>query len=423
MLTPEFSVRSLRSMISWSDNRKFGVLKEKHLRDHYLSSIEAKIADNTFKFDSLKTLRIGSFQAYQPIRLGDTLVLRKINKIVRNLYSARQSDRNAIVHQAKILLEENCPKYVYKLDISKFYESIDRRFLLSRLRDDNLLSSTSLNLVSILFENFAKYMRFGLPRGLAFSSTLSEIYLQHLDKSIAAMDGIYYYARYVDDMIIFSSELKPNITTDIQKLLPGKMRLNLDKCHSYYIGCQCSPECTCGQPQCCCKEKCKCVVVTNININYLGYKLITGNVPPKDSTKRVKVAVEMADSKVKRLKTRMVKAFLDHRGLQDYELLHSRIKFLTENHRIKMPGRRGKLMSGIHFNYPLVSDPQSFRKIDDFLRAQIYATNNSYGIKQAQSLSAAEKSAMAKLSFFSGFKNKRSRSVKPAMLKKIRKCW
>jgi hypothetical protein len=423
MLTPEFSVRSLRSMISWSDKRKFGVLKEKHLRDHYLASIEGRIADNTFKFDSLQTLRIGSFQAYQPIRLGDTLVLRKINRIVRNLYSARQSDRNAIVHQAKILLEENCPKYVYKLDISKFYESINRRYLLSRLRDDNLLSSTSLNLVSILFENFAKYMKFGLPRGLAFSSTLSEIYLQHLDKSIAAMDGVYYYARYVDDMLIFSSEPKPNITTDIQTLLPGKMRLNLAKCYPYYIGCQCSPECTCGKPQCLCKEKCKCIVDVAININYLGYKLITAKVPPKDSKKRAKVAVEMADSKVNRLKTRMVKAFLDHRGLQDYDLLYNRIKFLAENHRIKMPGRRGKLMSGIHFNYPLVSDPQSFRKIDSFLRAQVYAANNSYGIKQALSLSAAEKSEMAKLSFFSGFKNRRSRSVKPAMLKKIRKCW
>lgn len=422
MLTPEFSARSLRSMIKWSDKIKFGVLKEKHLRDHYLNSIEQKISNNTFKFDSLKILRVGSFRAYQPIRLGDTLILRRINQIVRNLYSARQSDRNSIVYQAKVLMQENCPKYIYKLDIAKFYESIDRQYLISRLREDNLLSSTSLNLISDLFGNFSKYMKFGLPRGLSFSATLSELYLQQVDKSIATMDGIYYYARYVDDMLIFSSKPKPNITKDIQALLPGTMRLNLAKCHAYYVGCQCNPTCTCGKAQCACKEKCKCVIAESIIINYLGYKLVTPKVLP-DAKKRPDVIVEMADSKIQRLKTRMVKAFLDHKSANDYDLLSNRIKFLAENHRIKMPGRRGKLMSGIHFNYPLISDPKSFRKIDEFLRAQVYAEANAYGIKQSSALSAIQKDGIAKLSFFSGFKNRRSRSIKPAVLKKIRKCW
>jgi hypothetical protein len=421
MLTAEFSKNSLRSMIRWSDHR-YNVLKAKHLRENYLSNLEQTIADNTFKFDKLRTLRVGSFSAFQPTRLGDTLVMRRINKIVRNIYSTKQSDRNAIVHQAQILLEESCPKHIYKLDISKFYESIDRDFLLEKLRSDSLLSSTTLNLISMLFEHFSKYMRHGLPRGLSISSTLSELYLKNLDQSITAMDSVYYYGRYVDDILIFASKEKPEIFPSVQELLPGKMRLNLEKCFPYYIGCLCAPKCSCATNPCNCAVKCKCPAAPEHEINYLGYKLITSRIPKKDKHKTI-VVVEMADSKIRRLKSRMVKAFLDHRKRPDFELLKSRIKFLTENHRIKTPGRRGKLMSGIHFNYPLISNPESFKSIDEFLKSQLYASNGAYGMQQTQLINLQEKSEIAKLSFVSGFAHRRSKSISAPTLKKIRRCW
>ncbi|MES2208113.1 MAG: antiviral reverse transcriptase Drt3a [Pseudomonadota bacterium] len=422
MLTTEFSKRSLRSMIRREDGNQ-GVLKETHLREKYLSWLEHSITTNNFQFGKFKPLKVGSFQAYEPTLLGDKLVLRIINKIIRHRYSTRQADRNTIIQQAKILLEENCPKYIYKVDIAKFYESIDRGFILKKLFDDNLISSTTHNLISILFANFSKYTKFGLPRGLALSSTLSELYLKDLDKKIAEMDGVYYYSRYVDDMIIFSSKQLPDILLKIAKLLPSKMNLNIQKCLSYYVGCNCHASCECSKLPCKCAARCTCSPNPKIEINYLGYKLSSPRTSLREPKKKIPIDVSMADNKIKRIKARIVMAFLDHHREYDFSLLHARIKFLTENRKIKTLGRRGKLMSGVHYNYPLVTDITTFVEINKFLRSQVYANRNSFGIKQSRTLSSSQKDILAKLSFVSGFKSKRLSSISSHSLKKIRKCW
>ena len=422
MLTTEFSKRSLRSMIRRKDGNQ-GVLKEKHLREAYLVWLEQAIATNEFQFGKLKPLKVGSFLAYQPTLLGDDLVLRRINGIIRHRYSTRQSDRNTIIQQATILLEENCPKYIYKIDITKFYESIDRDFIIKKLLDDNLISSTTHNLISILFKHFGKYTKYGLPRGLSISATLSELYLKDLDKKVSEIDGVYYYARYVDDMIIFSSKKRPAILSEITELLPGRMKLNFEKCVSYYVGCNCLITCECGRSPCKCSAKCTCPSTPEIQINYLGYKLSSPKIPIRDPKKKITVDVSMAENKVKRIKTRMVMAFLDNHKLSNFSLLHDRIKFLTENRRIKKQGRRGKLMSGIHYNYPLVTNITPFIAMNNFLRSQVYANSGSFGVKQSNALSSEQKNSLAKLSFVSGFTSKRSKSVNSHSLKNIRKCW
>lgn len=47
-----------------------------------------------------------------------------------------------------------------------------------------------------------------MPRGLAFSSYLAEIFLQQTDHSIEMIEGVWYYRRYVDDIIIVASTEK-----------------------------------------------------------------------------------------------------------------------------------------------------------------------------------------------------------------------
>ncbi|KAB8038578.1 antiviral reverse transcriptase Drt3a [Janthinobacterium aquaticum] len=422
MLTTEFSKRSLRSMIRQKDGNQ-GILKEKHLREAYLGWLEKTIASNKFQFGKLKPIKVGSFLAYQPTLLGDDLVLRRINGIIRNRYSTRQANRNTIIQQATILLEENCPKHIYKIDIAKFYESIDRDFIIKKLLDDNLISSTTHNLISILFKNFGKYIKYGLPRGLSISATLSELYLKDLDKKISEMDGVYYYSRYVDDMIIFSSKSRPSILSEITDFLPGKMKINFDKCVSYYVGCNCLITCECGRSPCQCAVKCVCPSTPQIEINYLGYKLTIPKIPLRDTKKKIIVDVSMSENKVRRIKARMVIAFLDNHKLSNFSLLHDRIKFLTENRRIKTQGRRGKLMSGIHYNYPLITNMAPFIAMNQFLRSQVYANTGQFGVKQSSMLSAQQKNDLAKLSFVSGFKSKRSKSVSSHSLKNIRKCW
>lgn len=43
----------------------------------------------------------------------------------------------------------------------------------------------------------------GLPRGLSISSVMSELYMKYFDLRIRRLEGVYYYARFVDDIVVF----------------------------------------------------------------------------------------------------------------------------------------------------------------------------------------------------------------------------
>jgi hypothetical protein len=420
MHTTEFSSTALGRLVRWRDKRKFPCLNTRHNKQEYLSQVANQVAGNSFTFGNFTQSRVGTFSVFQPKFLGDTLILRKLDYLLRSRYSTRQSDRNSLVSQIEVLLQENCPKYIYKLDISKFYESIDRSALLKRIAYDGKLSSTATNLLARLFEHFSKYSRYGLPRGLAISATLSEIYLDALDKKIPRLPGVYYYARYVDDLLIFAHRPLQSLQGEVVSVLPRHMKLNAEKCKDYYVGCSCYPICTCGG-QCKCIKNCVCPVAPQFEISYLGYSLVLDRRPPKNGWAEVKV--RFAPSKIRRIKTRIVRALIHHLHSPNPDLLYQRVRFLTENHRLRQPGRRGKLSAGIYFNYPLVNDKHSLVDLNAFLRSQVYSSKNSYGTKVATSLTAQQKARIAKLSFVSGFDSRRTRALKASEFRTIRACW
>lgn len=93
----------------------------------------------------------------------------------------------------------NC-KYVLKMDIHKFFDSVPHDILKQRLqqiiKDDKFLH--------ILFEVIDE-TDIGLPLGFYTSQWLSNWYLQELDHYIKEDLGAVYYIRYMDDMVIFGS--------------------------------------------------------------------------------------------------------------------------------------------------------------------------------------------------------------------------
>lgn len=70
----------------------------------------------------------------------------------------------------------------------------------------------------------------GLPRGINISATLSEYFMRSFDKEIRKISEFYYYARFVDDIIIFSTkEITKSTLKQISQLLPEGLTLNLEK--------------------------------------------------------------------------------------------------------------------------------------------------------------------------------------------------
>jgi hypothetical protein len=88
-------------------------------------------------------------------------------------------------------------KYCLKMDISKFYPSIDREILKAILRK-HIKDADCLWLLDIIIDSNPQ----GLPIGNYTSQWLSNFLLQDLDHLIKEKFGAKYYLRYVDDLVI-----------------------------------------------------------------------------------------------------------------------------------------------------------------------------------------------------------------------------
>jgi hypothetical protein len=98
---------------------------------------------------------------------------------------------------------------VIRADIKEFFESIPQTILMCKLVEDGYLSSRTIKYIKrILYkynEDTESDKHIGIPRGLAFSSYLAEIYLDSIDMRIRGIDGVYFYRRYVDDLIVMAN--------------------------------------------------------------------------------------------------------------------------------------------------------------------------------------------------------------------------
>ena len=107
-------------------------------------------------------------------------------------------------HIKKILVQDRkYTKYCLKLDIKKFYPSIDKQILKNKfcriLKDKN-----TLNLIDLIIDSGIE----GIPIGNFTSQWFANFYLQDLDHFIKEHLKVKYYVRYMDDMVLFSNNKK-----------------------------------------------------------------------------------------------------------------------------------------------------------------------------------------------------------------------
>jgi hypothetical protein len=94
-------------------------------------------------------------------------------------------------------------KYCLKMDISKFYPSIDQQLLKNMFRRI-LKDKKTLRLIDTIIESSET----GLPIGNYTSQWFANYYLQDLDHFIKEKLGIKHYIRYVDDLVILGGNKK-----------------------------------------------------------------------------------------------------------------------------------------------------------------------------------------------------------------------
>ena len=352
------------------------------------------IINGTFAFDIVQT---GDY--FQINDLSQKLIIRKLNDNIKRLYKDEQSNRRIIIKQIKTLLHETVPMWILKTDIESFYESIDRNRLLVKLKNDSILSYHSIYLIQKLFSEAPLSSTSGLPRGLSISSTLSEMYMRKFDRWIKSYPSVYYYARFVDDIIVFSNSAKG--LEELKNSINSQLEVGLRK------------------------KEVKTELFNGENIRdsrpleYLGYKFTTSLNPQKKRELRVSIARK----KVKKIKTRITLSFCEYSKSENFELLQKRIQFLTGNYSIKRNEDSEDLKAGIFYNYCYLNHFFDLTSLNLYYRKIIYCKKGRLGILLSSKLSDSQKDTLLKYSFIYGHKNKVYHSFSADEMKDIKLCW
>jgi len=231
----------------------------------------------------------------------------------------------------------------------------------------------------------------GLPRGLAISPTLTELYLEPIDQYIRKYDGVIYYTRYIDDLFILVDKAKYSglkISLD-KKLKDIGLELNQSP-EKQYIGSSKSAE-----------------------FDYLGYRISINLVNKGKKANKVNLAI--SNNKMDKIKQKIAISLNEHKKNPDFNLLKQRINYLTVLKVIKKSAN-GVLLGGLAYNYQYVSDQFTcLSSVDDFFKKIINDPRFS--------LSNIEKSNLAKISFYGAVNKKKQGKFTRSKATNISRVW
>ena len=357
-----------------------------------LEEVSSNVCAKDFSF-GIREVDIGRpKKVFVAERSAEThFALKQIQHNIRRLYKVKQANRHEIICQLRELLADAMPKYIVRTDISSFYESIPRRILLGKLRNDPLLTLQSKKIIRRILYEYSQITGrdVGLPRGIGISAYLAELYMRDIDNSIRNHPGVLYYARYVDDIVIIFCP-PPNVGTRIFLQLVARsfrrmgLKRNRDKTQILNVSSKAS-----------------------YSLTYLGYKF---EVKPKA------VQLRMSPEKLARYKRRLdltLNAYSKNATsseLRARRLLERRVRFLTGNTRLV--NNKKNVVSGIYFSNPLLNATQDLDALDAYLQAKI-----------APLPAGRLKNRLAKMSFKYGFQTKQYRKFSAQNLFEIVEVW
>ena len=217
---------------------KYSAMKFKEYYPVYLKQLRDSIISNEYKHRGYI-----KFVVYEPkMRIiyapnyKDKIVQHMINNILRDVYEPlfifdsyaciRNKGNQAAVlriqkfqRQASMMYKS---PYFLKLDISKFFYTIDRdilkKILIKKIHDE-----MTLKLLFLIIDSFDEPK--GLPLGNLTSQLFANIYLNEIDHIIKRKYRVRFYVRYADDMFLIVKDketalyLKEVLVKEIKEIL------------------------------------------------------------------------------------------------------------------------------------------------------------------------------------------------------------
>jgi RNA-directed DNA polymerase len=201
-----------------------------------LKIIQKELTNRTYQTSPYQTFIIKEPKERLIYRLPykDRVVQHAIMNVARPTFVSTFTDdtysciKGRGIHKAVYKLKESLKdrintKYYLKIDIKKFYQSINhailKQLLRKKFKDNNLL-----NLLGGIIDSAP-----GLPIGNYLSQYLANFYLAYFDHWVKEIQKVLYYFRYADDMIFLASE-KPflhRLLFNIKTYLKEKLDLTI----------------------------------------------------------------------------------------------------------------------------------------------------------------------------------------------------
>lgn len=182
---------------------------QKMLKEHtYIPSpyVEMKILDGARKKERI----IYKPQFYPDQVVHWALMLQLEPILMKGMYEfccASVKNRGILYgkrHLDKILVDDRkYTKYCLKLDVKKFYPSIDKTILKQKFRK-KIKDRETLWLIDLIIDSSDE----DVPIGNYTSQWFANFYLSDLDHFIKEELKVKYYVRYMDDMVLFSNNKK-----------------------------------------------------------------------------------------------------------------------------------------------------------------------------------------------------------------------
>lgn len=417
MYDQSFNLRTLSYCFKLEDFHKKRDLSLENVRTTIINSAIER-HKNGFLGYNLSSSVLRGKKVYWVDDFADILVLRKIKSNLAKTYRLKLPSRSVIVDTLKGFVSE-CSQYkLYRLDIHSFYESFNQDYIYKKIDELGRVERKTKQLLKEFLYSFAISGGTGIPRGLSVSAYLAELLMCDFDNYVKGIQCVFYYARYVDDIVIVTSgfEDSDDFLGGVKSALPEGLCFNEGK--KFYIS-HLIPKCT--------KSPNSIQPRVLLSFEYLGYDF---SVSEKLNECNIRglyrlVNIDLAKAKVNKIKSRMVYSIIDYNKNNDFNLLCDRLKFLTANFSILDSDRVLKRLSGIHFNYPLVDagTSKSLAELDLFLRKAILSSNGKVFFDFHLRLNQAKKYHLLKFSFVRGHEKRHFFHYSASKMIRIQRCW
>jgi len=214
-----YSIHNLEladELASKGKKQKYGVVMHLKKQNENLLALQKMLMDKTYSTSAYQVFKVYEPKErevyrlpYYPDRIAHHAIMNVLESVFVNTFTTDSYSciKGMGLHKAsrrltRSLKDVTFSKYCLKLDIKKFYPSVDHDILKSLLRR-KIKDADLLWLLDEIIDSAP-----GLPIGNYLSQYLANFYLTYFDHWLKETMGVKYYFRYADDIVILAPTKK-----------------------------------------------------------------------------------------------------------------------------------------------------------------------------------------------------------------------